>query len=100
MAITFYASMHEERRSGVYQIGRTEAEARALYTTEMKQPPAVVREETSPVVGESFRSPYGDCVCTSYDSRYGFWMEWPNKERHNVSESAIGRTYHRIGQEW
>ena len=50
--------------------------------------------------GSNWRPPYGPVVfrCTSYDSRQGFWMEneADPSDRHNVSERAIGRTFHRI----
>jgi hypothetical protein len=50
-------------------------------------------------VGHRFKGPLGSTYrCTSYDSRWGFWME--NEEdpddRRNVSERAPGRTFHRI----
>lgn len=50
--------------------------------------------------GPRCTEPYGSATyrCTSYDSRQGFWME--NEEdpadRRNVSERAVGRTFHRI----
>lgn len=52
--------------------------------------------------GSQWKPPFGTVVfrCTSYDSRQGFWMEneADPKDRHNVSERAIGRTFHRIGE--
>lgn len=56
-------------------------------------------------VGHRFKGPrctepYGSAtyLCTSYDSRQGFWMEneADPSDRRNVSERAIGRTFHRI----
>lgn len=54
-------------------------------------------------IGRKFRGPWGDIYyCDSYDRRIGFWMTKLDaagsltKERTNVSERAIGRTYHRI----
>lgn len=100
MADVFFASASTERRLASYFLACTEAEVRAMYETEMGKPPTVVvKEARHPTVGERFRSPYGDCTCTSYDSRQGFWMAWANGERHNVSERAIGRTYHRVYEE-
>lgn len=53
--------------------------------------------------GSNWKPPYGAVVfkCTSYDSRQGFWMEneADASDRHNVSERAIGRTFHRIYEE-
>lgn len=100
MADVFFASAYTDRRLAPYFLARTEAEVRAMYETEMGKPPnVVVKEARHPTVGERFRSMDGLCLCTSYDSRYGFWMEWVNGDRRNVSERAIGRTYHRIYEE-
>lgn len=57
------------------------------------------------VVGGRYRGP--NCaatgpeslvfLCTGYDPREGFWMQRVDGEgRTNVSERAIGRTYHRV----
>lgn len=65
---------------------------------------ATVDEEWHHTVGERFR---GYDVrrdrmtvwrCTSYDSRCGFWLQAEDDPKHriNVSERAIGRTFHRI----
>ncbi len=36
-------------------------------------------------------------VCTGYDPRHGFWMQnVATGARRNISERAIGRTYHRV----
>jgi hypothetical protein len=78
---------------------------------------SILTPKTGPdhhVVGRHFEGPCFRCdagkhvfYCDSYDSRIGFWMtradcpadhaqdvdgEW----RRNVSERAIGRTFHRI----
>lgn len=55
-------------------------------------------EEWHSTVGERFRGMDGVYRCTSYDSRCGFWMqnEADPKDWRNVSERAIGRTFHRI----
>lgn len=52
-------------------------------------------------VGEQFRGMDGVYRCTSYDSRQGFWMlnEQNPSDWRNVSERAIGRTYHRVYSE-
>jgi hypothetical protein len=50
------------------------------------------------VVGHTFRGTRGVCRCIAYDWRTGFWMRddtQPNPDnRWDVSERAIGRTYH------
>lgn len=51
-------------------------------------------------VGKYYQGPFADgtFLCTGYDIRAGFWMQDinnPNNLR-NVSERAIGRTYHHI----
>lgn len=51
-----------------------------------------------PTVGKYFRG-YDQIVyfCDSYDSDIGFWMTpIAEGERKNVSERAIGRTFHQI----
>lgn len=59
--------------------------------------------EPHDTVGQRFRNHAAyqetpEFICTSYDSRSGFWMqnEADPKNKRNVSERAIGRTYHRI----
>lgn len=49
------------------------------------------------VVGIRYGGLYGVFLCFGYDPRHGFWMrsEETGEER-NISERAIGRTYHRI----
>jgi len=51
------------------------------------------------VVGKRYRAAFGGIVtCFGYDPRHGFWVrdvEAPHKE-HNISERAIGRTYHAV----
>jgi hypothetical protein len=54
------------------------------------------------VVGQKYRCPVlfgsGVFTCTGYDPRAGFWMQDeanPSNVR-NISERAIGRTYHPI----
>jgi hypothetical protein len=56
-------------------------------------------------VGKYFRGWLKGVVyhCDSYDPSCGYWMtpvttseENPNPQRTNVSERAIGRTYHRL----
>ena len=84
-------------------------EAKVLASTELERGTPddyKVEEVTSNhAVGHRFKGPrctepYGVATyrCTSYDSRQGFWME--NEEdpsdRRNVSERAVGRTFHRI----
>jgi hypothetical protein len=58
------------------------------------------KEDYHSTVGNRFRFPFEGRTyrCTSYDSRQGFWMENVDdaKDRRNVSERAIGRTFHRI----
>jgi hypothetical protein len=60
-----------------------------------------------PTVGRLFRSMGGRYRCTSWDRQSGFWMEmvsdqdrlFPERQpgdRVNVSERAIGRTFHRL----
>lgn len=55
------------------------------------------------VVGHFFRGVGGKVYfCDSYDPQIGFWMtniEMPIVDRRNVSERAIGRTYHQIESE-
>lgn len=67
--------------------------------------------ETNPdhaVVGKTFRAFGGDLYfCDSYDPAMGYWMrhvdapaenynDQHSKWRRNVSERAIGRTFHRV----
>ena len=50
------------------------------------------------VVGHRYRAWGGVYECFGYDPRHGFWMrqvDAPHREA-NVSERAIGATYHRI----
>lgn len=51
-------------------------------------------------VGKFYSGPFGEHVfkCTGYDRRAGFWMRniANPMDLHNVSERAIGRTYHRL----
>lgn len=58
-------------------------------------------------VGRKFQSFGAIYVCTSWDRTCGFWMEMVSGEdtlfrdrrpgeRVNISERAIGRTYHRV----
>ncbi len=51
-----------------------------------------------PTVGRYFKSGGVRYFCTSYDPRIGFWMEnvADPLDRRNVSERAIGRTFHEI----
>jgi len=59
-----------------------------------------------PTVGRKFRAFGAVYRCTSWDRSCGFWMEMVGGKdelfgRHagarvNVSEAAIGRTYHRV----
>lgn len=52
-----------------------------------------------PTVGRKFKSWDSKVYfCDSYDPAIGFWMteEGNPDNRRNVSERAIGRTYHRI----
>ncbi len=49
------------------------------------------------VVGQIFRGWNGEnYICDSYDQRIGFWMTnlASDDDRRNVSERAIGRTFH------
>jgi hypothetical protein len=50
------------------------------------------------VVGGRYRSHRGVDVCTGYDPREGFWMQSAvdASNRTNVSERAIGRTFHQV----
>ena len=57
--------------------------------------------ETDPehhTVGRRFRGwGGGTYFCDSYDPRYGYWMtNEATQERGNVSERAIGATFHLI----
>lgn len=51
-------------------------------------------------VNKQFRGPFNECtyLCTGYDPRAGFWMKNVDNpaDLRNVSERAIGRTFHRI----
>jgi hypothetical protein len=54
------------------------------------------------VVGKTYHSG-GDgltYVCTGYNPRWGFWMAWQGEAAEsritNVSERAIGRTFHEV----
>jgi hypothetical protein len=39
--------------------------------------------------------------CFGYDPRHGFWMRWvDHPEVTNISERAIGRTFHRVEMSW
>lgn len=57
--------------------------------------------ETHWCVGQRFRGMDGIYLCTSYDSRSGFWMEneADSSDKRNVSERAPERTYHRVYDE-
>lgn len=63
----------------------------------------IITPKTHPdheTVGHNFKGWDGKVYfCDSYDPRIGFWMtEVGNTEnRKNVSERAIGRTYHLVG---
>jgi hypothetical protein len=67
---------------------------------DLYEPSAWVRE----VVGQRYsawsykRSASAIFLCTGYDPRCGFWMvdETDSTDVHNVSERAIGRTFHRL----
>jgi hypothetical protein len=51
------------------------------------------------VVGKRYKRAFGGIVvCFGYDPRHGFWMRdvEPPHQEHNVSERAIGRTYHTV----
>jgi hypothetical protein len=48
-------------------------------------------------VGKRFRSFDRSYLCFGYDPRHGFWVrDEETGEQRNISERAIGRTYHRI----
>ena len=50
------------------------------------------------VVGHRYRGADGTYTCTAYAPRSGFWMR-PDAEHdkpRNVSERAIGRTFHEV----
>lgn len=57
-------------------------------------------EWVNEVVGKFYGGPFAERTykCTGYDPRAGFWMRnvCNSNELHNVSERAIGRTYHRL----
>jgi hypothetical protein len=63
---------------------------------------SILTPETNPdhdTVGHKFRSWDGNIYfCDSYDPRIGFWMtDVGNPDnRKNVSERAIGRSYHKL----
>lgn len=92
----FASSGTRESRPRVYFVARTETDAHDLYLSEMGERPSVLVEEAHDTVGKTFRGLDGISVCTGYDSRQGFWMLWPSGETRNVSERAIGRTFHRV----
>ena len=47
--------------------------------------------------GESGEYPIVEYMCDGYDPRHGFWMrDTSDGYQTNVSEMAIGRTYHRV----
>ena len=80
-------------------------DARALFVDRGFEDREPVRTEhlgeSHETVGRLFRSPLcvdGMYLCTSYDSMCGFWMQNPTDpaDRRNVSERAIGRTFHRV----
>ncbi len=50
------------------------------------------------VVGKTFNCWSGNLMlCFGYDWRHGFWMrDLKTGEERNVSERAIGRTYHEV----
>lgn len=51
------------------------------------------------VVGQRYMGPFGEhvYVCTGYDRRCGFWMRRESSGYvTNVSERAIGKTFHQI----
>lgn len=54
----------------------------------------------SGIVGRRYRGFMSDCVykCIGYDPAIGFWMQSETDEREftNVSERAIGRTFHAV----
>ncbi len=62
----------------------------------------IITPETHPdheTVGRNFRAFGGEIYyCDSYDPRIGFWMTnvKGNGDRRNVSERAIGRTFHLV----
>ena len=78
---------------------------------------AILTPETHPdhdVIGRRFRFFGGEYICDSYATDCGFWMTPANPEqpypfdlsatprkdeRRNVSERAIGRTYHRVWED-
>lgn len=75
---------------------------------------SILTPQTDPdhyAVGRRFRAFGVDYICDSYDPAIGFWMTPadPNQpypfnplrkdERRNVSERAIGRTYHRVWED-
>jgi len=67
---------------------------------ELYHPSSWVQE----VVGKKFRGPFneGEFLCTGYDPRCGFWMQRldePEAHLRDLSERAIGRTYHQISEE-
>jgi len=68
----------------------------------MNSPMSAIRTPATdpdhPVIGRSFRGWDGKTyLCESYDPTCGYWMTAVDGSRRtNVSERAIGRTYHRI----
>jgi len=65
-----------------------------------------VREEHETVGrrhrGSSIVRPPGaslECTCIAWDWRTGFWMRYDDGALHDVSERAIGRTYHVLRDE-
>lgn len=74
-------------------------------TTELK---VVKTREWHETVGRRFRAPVfvrpegasQECVCIAWDWRTGFWMKFDGDgELRDISERAIGRTYHQIREE-
>jgi hypothetical protein len=51
------------------------------------------------VVGKTYKGFDGTYLCFGYDPREGFWMRSVDSERQtNVSERAIGRTFHVVNR--
>ncbi len=53
------------------------------------------------VCGRTFRRMDGSYCCIGYDARWGYWMLHTTdaKDLRNVSERAIGRTFHEVRAE-
>jgi len=67
--------------------------------TEMYQPSEWIKS----LLGQRFNAVFEDVQyrCTGYDPRAGIWMDaMDGSRRTNISERAIGATWHRVQMKW